>query len=197
MRLLGTVLLAVLTAPLLGGCATTRPPSNTEDICAIFTEKPSWRRATLRAERNWGVPVHVQMAIMHQESRFQQRARPPRKRFFGIPLWRPSSAFGYAQVKDETWDWYRERTGRTLARRTSFSHATDFIGWYTNISERTLDIPKHDARNQYLAYHEGHGGYKRKSYNSKRWLVDVAGKVQRQSDNYRRQLISCRRGRLR
>ncbi|RFA30040.1 hypothetical protein CAI21_07440 [Alkalilimnicola ehrlichii] len=190
---LSLILLALL---MIGGCAST-PPSNINNVCDIFAEKPHWQRAAERTERQWGVPVHVQMAIIHQESSFRARARPPRKRFLGIPTVRPSSAYGFAQAKDGTWDWYREQTGRRFARRTRFAHATDFIGWYTDVSARTLGIAKTDARNQYLAYHEGHGGFRRQTYRDKSWLIDVSHRVERNAQRYEQQLRDCQRGRVR
>ena len=49
-----------------------------------------------------------------------------------------------------------------------------------------------DARNQYLAYHEGHTGFARGSYNSKSWLLRVADQVAARADTYRSQLTRCR-----
>ena len=50
-----------------------------------------------------------------------------------------------------------------------------------------------DARNQYLAYHEGHAGYARGSYKSKSWLLGVANKVDARADMYQTQLANCRK----
>lgn len=55
-----------------------------------------------------------------------------------------------------------------------------------------VGISKWDAKNQYLAYHEGHGGYRKKSYRKKAWLVKVADKVKRRADRYGAQLNGCR-----
>jgi hypothetical protein len=49
-----------------------------------------------------------------------------------------------------------------------------------------------DARNQYLAYHEGHTGFARGSHNSKQWLLNVADRVANRAAMYQRQLSSCR-----
>lgn len=176
----------------MAGCATTRP-STGDDACRIFDEKPDWYKATRDAEKEWGVPVQVQLAIIRQESSFTHDARPPRDTFLGIPMWwRKSSAYGYAQVKDSTWDWYQDKTGNSWADRDEFEDAADFIGWYTDVSQRTLGISKWDAYNQYLAYHEGHGGWKRKTYNKKPWLIKVARKVDRYAKTYGGQLKGCR-----
>ena len=174
-----------LTVILAGGCASApKPPSKPLDACAIFKEQPSWYKAAKKAERKWGTPVHVQLAIIQAESSFRHDARPPG---------RVSSAFGYSQAIDGTWDWYREQTGNRRAKRTNFDHAVDFVGWYTDVSQRTLGIPKADGYRQYLAYHEGHRGFQRGTYRKKAWLEGVARRVDRQAKTYGSQLQSCRR----
>lgn len=183
-------LLAVALA--LAACATA-PPSRPDDACEIFEEKDDWYQAARDTEKRWGVPIQVQLAIIRQESSFRDDARPPRDTFLGVPMWwRVSDAYGYAQVKDSTWDWYREKTGNHWASRDDFEDASDFIGWYADVSHRTLGISKADAYNQYLAYHEGHAGWKRRTYRDKDWLIRVARKVERQAGTYGTQLARCR-----
>jgi hypothetical protein len=163
-----------------------------DNICDIFEEKKAWYKSSKHAFKNHGMPVSVQLAIIHQESRFRSEAQPERTWFLGIiPWFRPSTAYGYAQVKDETWNWYREKRGRSFASRDEFDDAVDFIGWYGNISYEQSRIPKDDAYRQYLAYHEGHGGYKRKTYLKKPWLVTVAKKVKLRATRYQAQLSGC------
>ncbi len=174
------------------GCSSS-PPRNTENACSIFTEKDDWYEASQDSFEKWGVPVHVQLAIIHQESRFRYDAKPPRQKLFWfIPWFRKSSAYGYAQVKDSTWDWYREKTGNTWADRDDYEDAVDFIGWYCDMTHKTLKISKWDAYNQYLAYHEGHGGFKRKTYSKKAWLTKVARKVDDNAKRYRAQFELCK-----
>jgi len=176
----------------LAACASG-PPKNVDNACAIFKEKDDWYEYANDSFEKWGVPVHVQMAIMWQESRFRAEAKTPRDWILGfIPYGRVSTAYGYAQVKDGTWDWYIERTGNWGADRDDFEDATDFIGWYGTYSHKTLGISKWDAYNQYLAYHEGHGGWKRKTYNKKPWLIKVSKKVKRKAAIYDAQLRRCR-----
>ena len=45
----------MLAAPLLmlAACGTT-PPTNVENICAIFEEKSRWYRAAKKSEKRWG-----------------------------------------------------------------------------------------------------------------------------------------------
>jgi len=176
---------------LLAACATS-PPHNLNDGCSIFREQDDWYEYAKDAQDKWGVPIHVQLAIIWQESRFQAQAKAPKDTLLGfIPWGRKSSAYGYAQVKDSTWDWYMDKTGNSGADRDDFEDVTDFIGWYVNYTHKTLGISKWDAYNQYLAYHEGHGGYKRKTYNDKKWLTAVARKVEWRSMKYRKQISQC------
>jgi len=191
MRIFKKIISIIALSLMLSACATT-PPSNLSNICTIFYEKEDWYSATLDAQKKWGTPIFVQMAIIHQESKFESDVRPPRDWVLGIiPLPRSSSAYGYGQAQDGTWDWYIKSTGNWGADRDDFDDVADFIGWYTNVSQRKLSISKWDAEKQYLAYHEGHGGYKRGSYRKKPWLMRVAKKVSSRSKTYSAQLKKC------
>lgn len=189
------IVLMVASLLVIAGCATPRtpPPEDVENVCSIFQEKEDWYQDVMDAEQKWGVPAHVLMAIVRYESRFVDDARPPMKTFMWvIPLGRPTSAYGYCQAVDGTWENYLEDTGNTEAKRFNFRDATDFIGWYTNVSYQKLGISKGDGYNQYLAYHEGHVGYSQHSYDKKAWLLRVAQKVQNTSEVYALQLNECR-----
>ncbi|TMV51738.1 lytic transglycosylase, partial [Thioclava sp. BHET1] len=176
----------------VASCGYSGPPSDLNDACAIVRQRPNYLRAMRASERQWGVPIYVQMAFIHQESRFVRNARTPYRWSLGIiPMGRASSAYGYAQALDTTWDDYRRETGHHGASRRSIWDATDFIGWYMNKASATTGIQKWDARDQYLAYHEGIAGFSRGSYRSKTWLIRVAGAVEGRSDLYRRQLVAC------
>ena len=173
------------------GCATS-PPEQVGNVCDIFREKSGWYSDAKKSRARWGVPISVSMAFMYQESRFIATAKPPRQKLFGvIPGPRPSDSYGYSQAKESTWDWYQRSTGNYGADRDDFGDAIDFIGWYNNVSHKELGISKQDAFRLYLAYHEGHGGYRKQSYRSKDWLIDVARKVDRQAQQYNSQLQEC------
>lgn len=177
----------------LAGCGHA-PPSQTADACLILEDNRSWWRALQRTEERWGVPASVQLAILKRESSFNAHARPARQRLLGIiPGRRPSSAYGYAQALDGTWDWYREDTGRRGADRDDFSDAVDFVGWYAAKSRQLSGIPSHNARDLYLSYHEGHGGYNRGTYRNKAWLMRAATQVQTDANRYDAQLDRCSR----
>jgi hypothetical protein len=169
-------------------------PKNLDDACSIIHQRPQYLRAMQATERKWGVPVYVQMAIIHQESKFIGNARTPHRYALGvIPMGRQSSAYGYSQALDGTWDEYKAATRRPWAKRDDIKDATDFMGWYIDQSTRELGISKRDAESQYLAYHEGRRGFSNKSYNAKPWLVDVAQNVGARSTMYQGQLKSCLR----
>jgi hypothetical protein len=186
-----TVALALTLSVVATSCAPTRP-ENVEDICAIFEEKSSWYKAAKKSEKRWGTPTHVQMAIIYQESSFNFDARPQRTKLLGfIPWTRPSDAYGYAQALDSTWDWYRKDAGRRSADRDDFDDAIDFVGWYTNKSNEVVGISKWDPYNQYLAYHEGQGGWKKGTYKRKGWLKDTAKRVDYRAKEWGAQLKRC------
>lgn len=183
----------VLTVAACGG-GSSRAPRNLDNACALAREKPSYFAAMRKTEALWGVPVHVQMATIHQESRFIGNAKTPHRYALGvIPVGRQSSAYGYSQAIDSTWEEYQRATRSYGARRNRIQDATDFMGWYMAGSSEKLGISMADARGQYLAYHEGRSGYANGSHMSKGWLLAVADKVQARADMYQAQLSSCRR----
>jgi hypothetical protein len=195
-RTLRALIIVLLTASCGGGGGNYEAPRDLDNACAILMERPHYTRAFRAAERKWGVPMHVQMATIYQESKFIGNARTPFKYTLGvIPMGRQSSAFGYSQALDGTWDEYLAASGNRRAQRDDIDDATDFMGWYMSQSNRSLGLSMQDARNHYLAYHEGRTGYSRGSYNDKAWLVRVAGEVGNRASLYEAQLASCRAAR--
>lgn len=188
----GASTLMLGTLLLLDSCATA-PPQNPENACAIFDQYDDWFTDANAASRRWGVPVPVLLAIIYHESAFQADAQPPRTWYLGfIPGPRPSSAYGYSQALDGTWEHYIAATGRRAADRDKFADAVDFVGWYVNETTRRNGIAKHDAYNQYLAYHEGQGGFAKRTYQSKPWLMKRARQVSQRAHHYHVQLARCK-----
>ena len=185
-------LIMVLLVASCGGGQSSAPRS-LDNACSLLKERPEYYRAFRNVERKWGVPVHVQMATIHQESKFVADARTPFRYVIGvIPMGRQSSAFGYSQALDATWQEYKDDQNRRSAKRDRIKDASDFMGWYMNQSRDRNGISLSDARNQYLAYHEGHTGFRKGSYNRKSWLVAVSGKVAARSEMYKDQISTCR-----
>ncbi|SEN04067.1 transglycosylase SLT domain-containing protein [Palleronia pelagia] len=187
---------ALILLVFVAGCGSSErtAPRNLDNACAIVDERPHYLRAMRRTERRYGIPVPVQMATIHQESKFIGNARTPLRYALGvIPMGRQSSAYGYSQALDGTWDEYKAETGRRRAKRDDIDDATDFMGWYMDQTTKRLGISRGDARNQYLAYHEGRTGYSRGSYNAKPWLLEVSDRVARRAVRYEDQLRACRR----
>ena len=173
---------------LISACSSI--PKNTADGCSIFSERYLWYKHAKKAEKKWGTPIYIQLAFIKMESDFDWLARPKRLKIFKvIPYRRPSSSLGYSQAVEGTWKQYKEETNNKLATRTRFKDSVDFIGWYTNKTEKLLKISKKDAFRQYIAYHEGWGNYKK--YKEKPKVILLAKKVQQQSDKYKNQLNKC------
>ena len=166
-----------------------------ENICHILKKYPSWYKHAKKAEKRWGLPAHVQFAIIRYESHFDGNARPLKKvkKGFKYAMEPASSAYGYAQAKTITWREYAQLTKKNKARRDRFADAVDFIGWYNHRSHSMLGLKKNDAFRLYLAYHEGQGGYKNRSYRKKPWLIKVAKKVQASSKLYKKQIVHCKK----
>jgi len=173
---------------ILSSCSSI--PKNTADSCSIFSERYLWYKYAKKTEKKWGTPIYIQLAIIKMESDFDWLAKPERTKIFKvIPYKRPSSSFGYSQAVKGTWKQYKRETGNKLATRTRFKDSVDFIGWYTNKTEKLLKISKKDAFKQYIAYHEGWGNYK--NYRKKQKVILLAKKVKIQSNKYRSQLKKC------
>lgn len=191
-RLISALILLLAVASCGGGYNT--PPRNLDNACSIIQQRPEYLKAFRKTQKRWGVPVHVQMATIYHESRFRGDARTPHQYVLGvIPVGRQSSAYGYSQALDGTWDDYRRETGNRRAKRDRISDATDFMGWYMRKSYERNGIALYDARNQYLAYHEGHSGFARGSHHAKPWLMRVAAQAEARAQMYQAQLATCRK----
>ena len=180
----------ILSVIFIIGCSSI--PQNTANSCSIFNEKYLWYKHAKKTEQKWGTPIYIQLAIIKMESDFDWLAKPARQKLFKIiPFKRPSSSFGYSQAVKGTWEQYKSETGNKLATRARFKDSVDFIGWYTDKTESLLKISKKDVFRQYLAYHEGWGGYK--NYKNNQKVIVLAQKVKKQSDKYKAQLQDCQK----
>ena len=189
MRKLTNIFLVLLLS-FFSACSSI--PKNTTNSCSIFNERYLWYKHTKKTEKKWGTPIYVQLAIIKMESDFDWLAKPQRQKLFKIiPFKRPSSSFGYSQAVNGTWEQYKKETGNKLATRARFKDSVDFIGWYTDKTESLLKISKKDAFRQYLAYHEGWGGYN--NYKNNQKVIGLAKKVEKQSKKYKSQLQKCQK----
>ena len=173
----------------LSSCSSI--PTNTANSCLIFDERYLWYKHAKKTEQKWGTPIYLQLAIIKMESGFDWLAKPPRQKLFKVvPYKRPSSSFGYSQAVKGTWKQYKDETGNKFAIRTRFKDSVDFIGWYTNKTEKILKVSKKDAFKQYLAYHEGWGNFK--NYKKNKKVINLAIRVEKQSNIYKQQLTECK-----
>lgn len=157
-----------------------QPPVHViEDACVLFRTYPHWREALLNVKRKWDIDPWYILAFIHQESSFNPHALSS------------ANAYGFPQAKDDTWLWYQEKTSRWQASRERFDDASDFIGWYAHQNLRKNGVNLHDVAGQYLAYHEGLGGFERRSFLSKPWLLDISQKVADRALYYQTQVLNC------
>ena len=188
--ILNKKLLFILLFFLISACSSI--PKNTADGCSIFSERYLWYKYSKKVEKKWGTPIYIQLAFIKMESDFDWLAKPPRQKIFKIiPFKRPSSSLGYSQAVKGTWEQYKKETNNKLATRVRFKDSVNFIGWYTDKTEKLLKISKKDAFRQYIAYHEGWGNYK--NYKKKQKVILLAKKVQQQADKYKLQLKKCQK----
>ena len=151
-----------------------------EDACALFRTYPHWREALRNVQRKWHIDPWYVLAFIHQESSFNPRALSK------------SLAYGFPQAKDDTWNWYQQKTARWQASRERFDDSSDFIGWYAHQKLRRNGVNLKDVANQYLAYHEGLGGFEQRSFLEKPWLLDISQKVADRALYYQTQILNCR-----
>ena len=188
--ILNKKLLFILLFFLISACSSI--PKNTADGCSIFSERYLWYKYSKKVEKKWGTPIYIQLAFIKMESDFDWLAKPPRQKIFKIiPFKRPSSSLGYSQAVKGTWEQYKKETNNKLATRIRFKDSVNFIGWYTDKTEKLLKISKKDAFRQYIAYHEGWGNYK--NYKKKQKVILLAKKAQQQANKYRLQLKKCQK----
>ena len=182
--------LCLILALALAGCAPA-PPREQHDLCAVFDQHPEWYDHARAAEEKWGVPAHILMAFVRHESAYRHDARPPYEWLLFIPLGRASSALGYAQIQDPAWEDYTRENGGFFKSRSDMEDALDFIGWYNHKTSILLGISVWDPKRLYLAYHEGHTGYRRGSYRDKPDLIRFAEGVDWTAREYGAQLRRC------
>ena len=72
-----------------------------------------------------------------------------------------------------------------------FLKSPNFVGWYNRLSHERLGIPFSSPRQLYLAYHEGRGGYARRSFEQKPAITGLASRVRNRAFRYDHQLKTC------
>lgn len=179
---------------MLGGCATQ--PLHINNVCSVFHQRGgwfnNWYEQASRVSEQFGVPVSILMATIRIESAYRSDAQPPRTELLGfIPWTRVSSAYGYAQALDSTWEGYQQATGRPGAERDEFDDAVHFVGWYHHRSHVMLGIPLDDAYSLYLAYYLGRAGYRHEAWVGKPGVLDAASRMASMAKRYRRQIRRC------
>ena len=150
--------LALISVLLGASSGIANAGTDLDDACDILRDRIGWFTAASDVSEKWQISVPTILAIMHQESRFKATAAA-----------KTTSAYGYAQALNGTWDQFKKETNAAGARRTSFVSSADFIGWYMASTKQSVGVPLDDVAGHYFAYHEGHIGYR-----SKRWKENTA-----------------------
>lgn len=167
----------------ISGCSVTESyrTNHYDDACKMLNQNKDWFKSSLLSYRRWGVPISTQLAVIKTESSFNNDASA-----------KTSTAYGFAQALNGTFKEYKEETGNANAVRSSYRDSVDFIGWYFSKTTTQINHSSYDAESFYLAYHEGIGGYKNKTYLKKDWLVKKAKQTQRLANKYRIQINKCK-----
>ncbi len=169
-------------------------PKYPQDACKIFSQNYLWYKSTKKSSEIYGAPIHIILAIVNKESGFKRFAKPPRKKYFKLPIGkRESSSFGYSQAIKKSFENFKEETNSPLALRTRFKDSVFFIGWYMKKTNSINKIPLNDAYRQYLNYYLGWGNYSKKVYKTDKKAVIYAKNVEKQSKIYKKQLKECKK----
>lgn len=182
--------LYIILVLVVSGCSTS-PPSNSNNLCSIFKEKPYWYKDAVEVYSKRGVPINIVMAFIKQESGYVSDAKPPMRWFLFIPYGRGSSSYGYSQAQDPVWDDYKSEVGGFFVNRDNFYDSLDFVSWYILKTKKINSIPISNVYLQYINYHDGWGGYRKKLYLNNSKLQRVAKNVELISQKYAVQLKNC------
>ena len=169
-------------------------PKHPQNACKIFGQNYLWYKSVKKSSETYGAPIHIILAIVNKESGFKRYAKPPRKKYFKLPIGkRESSSFGYSQSIKASWKEFKTETNSPLALRTRFKDSVMFIGWYISKTNKINKIPFDDAYRQYLNYYLGWGNYSKAVYKTDKKAVIFAKNVQKQSNIYKGQLQECQK----
>lgn len=159
---------------------------STIDPCTMLTRNQGWASALIATDDHWKVSPGTVLAILDQESSMRGTARGQ-----GASGAAPARNFGYAQANLQTWNWFRNATGRTDASRSDFSDSAWFVGWYFTETSKRTNLTATDVEHQYLAYKLGHGGYARSGGRVSASVSSVAKSVAQRARLWDAKLKQC------
>ena len=184
--------LCLVCTMFLTGCMREIKHKDYDDnICYVVKHSWGWRQSLKSASRVYGISPGLILSTIYHESSFRPTARPPRGKVLGVIPWRYSTAYGFGQVKDETWEWYKEKNQLRFVSRTSFYDTVHFIGWYYSIFKSRAQKVADPYYSFYIAYHDGIGGFLRHSEEGNEWLQNKAKSVKAFAESYDQQLKDC------
>ncbi|WP_150464310.1 transglycosylase SLT domain-containing protein [Francisella sp. XLW-1] len=168
--------------------------SNSSDVqvdanmgaCEILDQNPNWKLSLKKAQDKYNLSPAFAMGLIYQESRFDAEAKSSY-----------STAYGYAQAINSTWQHFQEEVKQN-AKRNNFDDSVQFIGWYMAQLSKSLKLKMSDSENLYMAYMLGATGYKRYkagTFKNKAKIEEdknIANKVKAYTNLYKSQLKDCK-----
>ena len=173
----------IMVAVVLVSCSSSNNLEGVDlkNACRILQKQPQWQQDLKQAHKHWGIPPALILAVIYKESDFKADAHH-----------RHSSAYGYAQVIDGTWNEYEQAVDHSVSR-SSFKDSADFIGWYMSRMKDKYNLSWQQPGELYLTYMLGSTGYKRYrnagQQNSSK--ARLAARVAGYTRHYRNQLDQC------
>lgn len=131
------------------------------DMCAYYARYPKRYKVQKQYEGASGLSMIDVHTLLELESSVTPYAVPwkKQKRFGLTVLKAQSSAYGYAQVLNATWQDYEQSYPGFWLYRSNFYDSIHFAHWYRNAFHSSLKAST--LYEFYLLYHDGPGRYQR------------------------------------
>ena len=151
------------------------------NICDYYYQYPNRYRSQKTLAAQGMLPLTDVHAILLSESSLEAFSAP-RGSFFQKPK---STAYGYAQVVDGTWQDFTEGHPENWLFRVNFYDSVAFIQWYRMAHGHLLRSTR--LYDYYLLYHDGPKHYIARSFKSQK----LAQKVEHLAMDMRRDFSRC------
>ncbi|PIE24526.1 MAG: hypothetical protein CSA60_02970 [Neptuniibacter caesariensis] len=127
---------------ILAGCFGSGEKGRLQlSICELLEDNDEWIKPALQARETYGTPLHLTLAMLE------------------LPLSNLEKKHIRPRMAD--WDEYRIRNEQWGASAYEPEYAADFIGWFTQETNKRNKIHWDNTKGHYLALRLGHGAYER------------------------------------
>jgi len=161
----------VMATLLLSGCFGSSTKQQLQ-ICDELDANDEWIEPAVNAQQKYGTPLALSLSLLE------------------LPLSKLEKKHVRPRMSD--WDEYRIRSERWDAVPSNPQDAVDFIGWFTQLSQKRNSLAWHEAGEHYLALRLGHGGYHRFDATKYPELSQQAKGIDARSKRWSKELAACK-----